>query len=186
MAQKSEEAEEDAEQSKSLSEKKQMQEQQQAVNTILDETKDNIRKTTDTAINEVPRYAKAFNDYQEEVIQTTRDIASSYIESQKEIINSFQSVVDQIPDSIYDGFRNYNYYYWPYPYQRNMPELYGMMIASFVDNTMAAMKLANNTLFANMDVFRTLQQIRENTTQLSNITTDAAKILEPASSASKT
>jgi hypothetical protein len=68
-----------------------------------------------------------------------------------------------------------------------MPELYGMMIASFVDNTMAAMKLANNTLFANMDVFRTsMQQIREYTTQLSKITTDAAKILEPASSASKT
>jgi hypothetical protein len=81
----------------------------------------------------------------------------------------------------------YPYYYLPYPYQRKMPDLYGMMIASLVDNTMAAMKLANNILFANMDVFKTsMQQMRENTTQLSKITTDAAKILEPASSASKT
>jgi methyl-accepting chemotaxis protein len=151
-----------------------VQEQQQAVNTILDDTKYNIRKTTDIAIKEVPRYTKAFNDYQEEVIQTTRDIASSYLESQKEIIKSIQSIVDQV-------------YYLPYPYQRKMHYLYGMMIASFVDNTMAAMKLANNTLCANMDVLRTsMQQIRENTTQLSKITTDAAKILEPASSASKT
>ena len=46
--------------------------QQQAVNRALDETKDNIRKTTDEARSQIPRYTQAVNDYQEQTIQATR------------------------------------------------------------------------------------------------------------------
>jgi hypothetical protein len=41
------------------------EQQQQAVNRALQETKDNIRKTTDEARNQIPRYTQAVNDYQE-------------------------------------------------------------------------------------------------------------------------
>lgn len=36
--------------------------QQEIVNETLEDAKDNIRRTTDTAIKEVPRYTKFFND----------------------------------------------------------------------------------------------------------------------------
>jgi hypothetical protein len=43
-------------------------EQQQAVNKAIDETKDNIKKTTNEARKEIPRYTQVVNDYQENTI----------------------------------------------------------------------------------------------------------------------
>ena len=39
-------------------------EQQQAVNKVLDETRDNIKKTTNEARKEIPRYTQIVNDYE--------------------------------------------------------------------------------------------------------------------------
>ncbi|HSF01150.1 MAG TPA: hypothetical protein VLA48_09690, partial [Nitrososphaeraceae archaeon] len=44
-------------------------EQQQAVNKVIDETKDNIKKTTNEARKEIPRYTQIVNNYQENTIQ---------------------------------------------------------------------------------------------------------------------
>lgn len=90
--------------------------QQEIVNETLEDAKDNIRRTTDTAIKEVPRYTKFFNDYQEQTIQTARDISTSYIDTQKEMLRSFQAALDPIIDNMIDRIKNnYYYYYWPYP-----------------------------------------------------------------------
>ena len=64
------------------------EQQHHAINRALDETKDNIRKTTDEARSQIPRYTQAVNDYQEQTIQASREIADNYLDSQKEIINS--------------------------------------------------------------------------------------------------
>lgn len=156
--------------------------QQEIVNESLDETKDNIRRTTDATIKEVPRYTRAFNDYQEQSIQTARDVATSYIETQKEILRSFQTTLDPLVDNTIDRFRNsyYQYYYMSYP--KNISDVYGMMINSLADNTMASVRLANNMIFANMEAFKTsMQQIGENAKELSKISTDTAKTFERAS-----
>ena len=39
-------------------------EQQQVVNKVLDETRDNIKKTTNEARKEIPRYTQIVNDYE--------------------------------------------------------------------------------------------------------------------------
>ena len=38
-------------------------------------------------------YTQAVNDYQEQTIQATIGIADNYVDSQKQIINSFQSAL---------------------------------------------------------------------------------------------
>jgi hypothetical protein len=43
--------------------------------------------------SQIPRYTQAVNDYQEQAIQTSREIADNYVQSQKQIINSFESVL---------------------------------------------------------------------------------------------
>ncbi|MFL6359689.1 MAG: hypothetical protein ACJ72V_10165, partial [Nitrososphaeraceae archaeon] len=66
-------------------------EQEQAVTKALDESKDNIKKTTNEARREIPRFTDAITDYQENTVQAIREIADTYIESQKDVIvNSFQ------------------------------------------------------------------------------------------------
>jgi len=49
-------------------------EQQQAVTKVIDETRDNIKKTTNEARKEIPRYTQIVNDYQENTIQAIREI----------------------------------------------------------------------------------------------------------------
>jgi len=147
--------------------------QQQAVSRALDETKDNIRKTTDEARSQIPRYTQAVNDYQEQTIQATREIADTYVDSQKEIINSLQSVwVPQI--------ENANRAFWSnYLSPRTITETYARMVSSFADNTIAATRLVNNTIFANMEAFKTsMQNAKDNAKEFSRLGVNAAKTLE--------
>ena len=169
---------------------KQRQQQQQKVEEALDETKDNIKRTADAATKEVPRYTKAFNDYQEQSIQTARDIATSYIETQKELLRSFQDSLEPAINNTIDKFRNnYRNYYssaysssYPWQYPRNVADTYGMIVNSLTDNTMATVRLTNNMIFANLEAFKTsMAQIGENAKEISKINIDTAKTVQRAS-----
>ena len=72
-----------------------LNQQQDAINKTLDNTLHNVKRTTDEATREIPRYTQRIAEYQEQTIQTVRDIASDYIEAQKQVIGSFQSQVDR-------------------------------------------------------------------------------------------
>jgi hypothetical protein len=149
------------------------EQQQQAVNRALQETKDNIRKTTDEARNQIPRYTQAVNDYQEQTIQATREMADNYLDSQREIINSFQTAwVPQIENANRAFWSN-----WMSP--RQATETYARIVSSFADNTIAATRLVNNAIFANMDAFKTsIQHTKENAKEFSRIGVNAAKTFE--------
>src|SRR5918912_442159 len=148
----------------------------QTVNRALDETRDNIRKATDEARKEVPRYTQAVNDYQEQTIQASREIADTYVESQKEIINSIQSAWIPFVENVYGVFWNY----WISP--RRLTEVYARAVSSVADNTIAVTRLANNTVFANMEAFRTsVQHAKDNAKELSRIGVNAAKTFEQTS-----
>ena len=50
------------------------------INIALDETKSTVRKTTDEAVKEIPRFTKAVNEYQQETIQASKDSTDSFRE----------------------------------------------------------------------------------------------------------
>jgi hypothetical protein len=151
-------------------------EYQQSVNRALNETRDNIRRATDEARKEVPRYTQVVNDYQEQTIQASREIADNYLESQKEIINSLQSAWVPFAENAYGVFWNY----WISP--RRVTEAYAKIVSGLADNTIAATRLANNMIFANMEAFKTtVQHARDNTKELSRIGVNAAKTFEQTS-----
>jgi hypothetical protein len=173
MSTKKEERKDETTITTSPSQSQSREHQQQAVNRALDETKDNIRKTTDEARSQIPRYTQAVNDYQEQTIQATREIADTYVDSQKEIINSFQSAwIPQI--------ENANRVFWSnYLSPRTITETYARMVSSFADNTIAATRLVNNTIFANMEAFKTsMQNAKDNAKEFSRIGVNAAKTFE--------
>ena len=146
------------------------EEQHHAIDRALDTTKDNIRKTTDEARRDIPRYTQAVNDYQEQTIQAPREIADSYLESQKEIINSFQSAWSPYAETL---FRTN----WMSP--KSITELYANLIGNFANNMIAATRLTHNIIFANMEAFKTsIQQAKDNTKELSRIGVNTAKTFE--------
>jgi hypothetical protein len=152
-------------------------EQQQAVNKALDETKDEIKTATKEAAREIPQYTQRLGDIQEQTIQTTREIADNYIESQKEIISIYQSVWTPFVENANSRFWNY----WSIS-PKGIAETYGTVVSSFADNVIAATRLTNNAVSANMELFSTaLQQTKDNSKELSRLGINAAKIFNEAS-----
>ena len=151
-------------------------EQQQSINKALDETRNNIRRTADEARKDIPRYTQIVNEYQEETIQAARQMADNYLESQREIINSVQSVlVPQIEAANRAVTSN-----WASP--RHVTEHYARLVSAFADNTIAVTKLVNNAVFANLEAFKTsVQSARDNVKEFSRIGVNSAKTLEQVS-----
>jgi predicted secreted protein len=146
------------------------QEEKEAISKALDETKDNIRKTTDEARRDIPRYTQAVNEYHEQTIQAARDIADNYLDSQKEIINSYQSAWIPQVENTYSTFWNY----WMSP--RHFVDNYTRVVSSFADNSIAATRLVNNTIFASLEGFKTsVQNTRDNAKEFSRIGVNAAR-----------
>ena len=138
------------------------QEQQQAVNKALDETRDNIKKTTNEARKEIPRYTQIVNDYQENTIQSIREITDNYVESQKDIVaNSLQLWSD-----------------WTLS-PRQLTESYGKFVSILADNAVAATRVINNTIFANLESVNTsVQHTKENIKELSKIGANSVKAFQ--------
>ena len=142
------------------------QQQQQAVNKALDETRDNIKKTTNEARKEIPRYTQIVNDYQENTIQAIREITDNFVDSQKDIIvNSFRLWSDWVSSP------------------RQVAENYGKIVSSFADNAVAVTRVLNNTVFANLDsVNKSVQHTTENVKELSKIGANTVKTFQQVSS----
>src|SRR5215203_741767 len=157
---------EDSNESQSTTEQQFQREQHQAVTKVIDETRDNIKKTTNEARKEIPRYTQIVNDYQENTIQAIREITDNYVESQKDILmNSFQ---------IWSN--------WTVS-PRQMAESYGKIVSSFADNAVAATRVINNTVFANLDSVNTsVQHTKENVKELSKIGANTVKTFQQVTS----
>ena len=152
------------------------EEQQQSLNKAIDETRDSIRRSIDEARSQIPRYTQAANEYQEQTIQTSREIADNFLESQKEIINSVQSTWVPIVERTYGVFWNY----WMSP--RRITDMYARTVSSIADNTVAATRVVNNTVFSNLDAFKTsIQNTRDNLKEFSRIGVNAARTYEQTS-----
>jgi hypothetical protein len=140
-------------------------EQEQAVTKALDESKDNIKKTTNEARREIPRFTDAITDYQENTIQAIREIADTYIESQKDVIvNSFQLWS--------------NWMISP----RQVAEDYSKAVSNLADNAISATRLVNNTISANLGAFNTsVQTAKESVKEFSKMSGNTIKTFQQVS-----
>jgi hypothetical protein len=130
--------------------------QQDAINKTLDNTLHNIKRTTDEATREIPRYTQRIAEYQEQTIQTIKDIASDFIEAEKEAIGSFQS--QQV-----DRNNGNNNGAWDWFNPQRIAENHAVMVNNFTSYLLNTSNLINNALASNMRVYNTtLEQTRDN------------------------
>lgn len=152
-------------------------EEKQVIENVLDKTKDEIKVATREAAKEIPQYTQRLGNIQEQTIQTTREIADNYIESQKEIISIYQSVWTPFVENANSRFWNY----WSIS-PKGMAETYGTVVSSYADNVIAATRLTNNAISANMELFSTaLQQTKDSSKEFSRLGVNAAKVFNEAS-----
>ena len=149
------------------------EEKRERINIALDETKSTVRKTTDEAVKEIPRFTKAVNEYQQETIQATKDIADSFLESQKEVIHTMQSLWVPYIENVQNSYLSY----WGSP--QRVTENYARAVSNITDNTIAATRLANNALFASMDAWKnSIQHARDNAREFSRLNANVANTFQ--------
>jgi hypothetical protein len=145
---------------------------QESVNRSLDETKHNINRSIDESKNQIPHFNTIVNSYQEQSLQTAKEISENYIESQKSIINSLQS-----------AFKPYNQSFTglvtSFASPDSMVKAYSRCVSNCADNAVSSMRLANNIIFSNLDSWKSgLQQVRDNSKHIFNQNVNAAKTFE--------
>ena len=127
----------------------------ETINRSLDETKDNIKKSIDESRNQIPRINNIVNSYQEQSLQTAKEISEEYIDSQKEVVNSLQS-----------AWRPYNEVFNGLVTNFFSPDAaakaYTTFVSNVADNTVSAIRLSNNVIFSTLDAWKpVLQQAKD-------------------------
>ena len=131
--------------------------QQDVINMTFDNTLNNVKRSTDEATREIPRYTQRIAEYQEQTIQTIKDIASDFIEAEKQVIGSFQSQVDR------NSGGNTNGGVWDLYNPQRIAENHAVMVNNFTSYLLNTSNLINNALASNMRVYNTaLEQTRDN------------------------
>jgi hypothetical protein len=139
------------------------EQEQEAIETVLDETKRAIKKTVNEAKREIPRYTEAIGQLQEETIQATKEIGYETIELQREaasLIPKFQE--------------RFMSYYVPWASPKILTEYYSKMVDSYVDNVISATNLVNSLVVFNME---SIQRLADSTKEYWRVGVENAKAI---------
>ena len=149
---------------------------QESVNQSLDETKDNIKKSIDESRHQIPRINNIVNSYQEESLQTAKEISEDYIDSQKQVVNSLQSVwrpYNEIFNGLVTNFLSPD----------AAAKAYTRFVSNVADNTVSAVRLSNNVIFSTLESWKpALKQAKDISRHISNTGVNTARTFEQNSS----
>jgi len=135
--------------------------EQEAIETVLDETKKTIKKTVNEAKREIPKYTQTMGEIQEETIQATKEIGYDLIELQREAA----SLVPKFQEKFVS-------YYVPWAYPKMVTEYYSRMVDNFVDNVISATNLVNSLVVFNME---SIQRLADSTKEYWRVGVENAK-----------
>ena len=148
------------------------QEQHQATIRSIDETKNNIQQATQELRRETPRYSQAITDFQNQTVDATQEIANNFLESQKEIINSFQSAWTPIAQRTSSNIAGTTLFLSP----EQIADIYTRTIGAMAEAYVASTRMATNMMFAGLEATRaTTNYARQNANEASRITSTTAR-----------
>ena len=146
-----------------------LNQQQDAINMTFDNTLNNIKRSTDEATREIPRYTQRIAEYQEKTIQTIKNVASDFIEAEKQVIASFQSQVDRNSSGVNSSSNGL----WDLYNPQRIAENHAVMVNNF---TSYLLNTSNNALASNMRVYNTaLEQTHDNLKACAKTNTNCIK-----------
>ena len=139
------------------------EQEQEAIETVLDETKRTIKKTVSEAKREIPRYTQAIGQLQEETIQATKEIGYDCIELQREAASLIPKLQER-----------YVSYSVPWMSPMLMTEYYSRMVDNFVDNAISTTNLTNNLVMVNME---SIQRLTDSSREYWRIGVESARTI---------
>jgi hypothetical protein len=164
---------------------------QDAINRSIDETKDNVSRAIEEVRRETPRYSQTVTDFHNETAEAMREITVTFLDSQKEVINSMQSAwapfAERTSSSSSDGSSN-NYWmmgmmmqpwwsWWMGMSPRDMVNIYARSISVMTDLVTASTRMATNMMFAGIEASRaTTNYAKYSSKEIARITSNTARI----------
>jgi hypothetical protein len=144
----------------------------ESVNRSLNETKDSINKSIDESRNQIPRINSIVNSYQEQSLQTAKEISEEFIDSQIQVVNSLQSAWRPYTE-VYNGL--VTNFFTP----DAAVKAYSTFVSNVADNTVSAIRLSNSVVFSTLDAWKpVLQQAKDVSRHISNTGVNAARTFE--------
>ena len=147
------------------------EQEQEAIETVLDETKRAIKKTVSEAKREIPKYTEAMAGLQEETIQATKEIGYNSIELQREAVSLIPKFQERFMS-----------YYVPWASPKILTEYYTKMVDNYVDNVISATNLANSLVIFNME---NIQRLADSTKEYWRVGVENAKAISRSISESE-
>jgi hypothetical protein len=133
-----------------------------------------VRKSIDEAINQIPQYTAVVKNYQEQVLQATRETVVDYIEAQKRVIDAYFNSTVWIP-YVENNYRMYSYLFSP----KILAEIFARTVSNVADNITASARITNNIVFGNIDSFgNAFERAQQNARELSKINVNTAKVFQ--------
>lgn len=166
-------------------EQQQQQQQQphQATIRSIDKIKDNIHQAIDEARRETPRYSQAITDFRTETIDAAQEIAVNFLDSQKEVINSFQSgwahMIQRTGDNrtttdVMGGGTMMVPFFFFSP--QEMANIYARTIGAATEAYVASTRITANMMFVGIESIRaTTNYVRQNAKEAARVTSNTAR-----------
>ena|SRR3712207_6011502 len=150
----------------------QQQEQNQATIRSIDETKNNIQQAIQELRSETPRYSQAITDFQTQTIDATQEIAHSFLDSQREVINSFQSAWAPVAQRTPANIMGQTPFFSP----QQVADFYTRTVGAMTEAFVASTRMATNVMFAGLDATRaTTNYARQNAREAARVTSNTAR-----------
>jgi hypothetical protein len=140
---------------------------QEAVNRSFDETKDNVSRAIDEVRRESPRYSQIVSDFHNETSDAMREITITFLDSQKEVVNSMQSAWAPFAERAgSSGDRSDSNYplmnmmqpwwgwWWTGISPKDMATMYARNISVMTDFITASTRMVTNMMFAGIEASR--------------------------------
>ena len=153
----------------------QIKKSQETINEMIDETTKTINQNTDQVKKAIPRFTDTFNAYYQDILKLSNDITVNYIESQKHLVNAYQSAFTQFVDNVYST--NWNTSWTKKNNNNEFMNVYSNIVNDFVTNSINTSKFINNMMINNMELLtRSIEKTKEHTDELSKICVDFSKL----------
>jgi hypothetical protein len=161
---------------------------QDAINRSIDETKNNVSRAIEEVRRETPRYSQTVTDFHNETAEAMREITVTFLDSQKEVINSMQSAwapfVERTGSSDDSGKNNYwmmgmmqPWWWWMGMSPRDMVNIYARSISAMTDLVTASTRMATNMMFAGIEASRaTTNYAKYSSREIAKVTSVTARI----------
>jgi hypothetical protein len=165
---------------------------QDAVNKSIDETKDHVNRAMDEVKREAPRYSQTITDFHNETTDAMREITVTFLDSQKEVINSMQTMWTPFAErtgassSDSTGTTSNNYgmmgmmqpwgWWWMGISPRDVANIYVRSISAMTDLVTANTRMLTNMMFAGLEASRaTTNYARYTSKEIAKVTSHTVR-----------